>query len=220
MRPGVTSAPPALSIWASTMWSMTPGMLWGRSAAGPTHAMIPSCMTMAALLMSSTPVHSRPMFVSSRTVIVSPLARPRRHGRHPMSGGRPRRTNSPHTTSYRCLGLVGGQRGRNGAGQQHLTLVKATVVHRALRCTPLRPNSKRRNLRGGSAVFVPLGRYCASLPRDGGVLVQLACQQRGDPGVQGGALAGVLLAEDPALLVDPGDQDAPDVGQQQGDRDR
>jgi hypothetical protein len=35
------------------------------------------------LLISSTPVHSRPMFVNSRTVIVSPLARPRCHGRPP-----------------------------------------------------------------------------------------------------------------------------------------
>src|SRR5215813_10574070 len=53
------------------LW-MTPGMLVGNSEAGPTHAMRSSCDRIAALLQTSEPVQSRPMFVSKRTVTAHP----------------------------------------------------------------------------------------------------------------------------------------------------
>src|SRR5690606_39516633 len=65
------------------MSSITPGRLCGRSAAAPTQATRSSRSSIAALLSRSVPVHRRPIFVRSRTVIVSPRpgSRPRGSGR-------------------------------------------------------------------------------------------------------------------------------------------
>src|SRR5262245_61017026 len=66
------------------MSSMIPGTLCGRSEAGPAQTMRSSWIRMAALLQTSVPVQSLPMFVNSRTVIVdSPAGRGvRRSGRN------------------------------------------------------------------------------------------------------------------------------------------
>ena len=54
---------------------MMPGTLCGRSEAGPAQTILSLWMRIAALLQTSVPVQSRPMFVNSRTVIASPSGR-------------------------------------------------------------------------------------------------------------------------------------------------
>jgi hypothetical protein len=67
------------------LWT-TPGTDVGSSDAGPTQAMRSSCDKIAALLQTSAPVQSLPIFVSSRTVT---LHRPAEDSGGALPSGQP-----------------------------------------------------------------------------------------------------------------------------------
>src|SRR5215469_1838312 len=114
------------------LWT-TPGMLVGSSDAGPTQAIRSSCDKIAALLQTSAPVQSLPMFVRSRTVT---SGRPSEDAWCARISGQPCGLSYRASTSAWNLGRVRQTRSRATppkktgvvATHQHIGLV--TVLHK------------------------------------------------------------------------------------------
>src|SRR5690625_3068810 len=234
MSPGVTSPPPMLTTSSTSVRSSTtPGTCCGSSAAGPTQAMRSSWSRIAALVSISVPDQSRPMLVRRVTDMCSPRSGPGTGG--PAGYGQSAGRHGDLVSGERSGGagvsglrLVGAHRATADLCQNRSPFSEFVYTFLWIEKRVFRDIS-RTNSQGGGTHACPLT-WAENTngpgemlfpgpvhmhPASGGagcVRAELGSQEFGHERVDIGTVLGVLLLEDPPLLVCLGDEVAPGVG--------